>query len=78
MADRHGVARTYTREPPAAWSGWSRRIDAATLAGISPRPAARCFVCGPTPFVEVVNDLLVAGGHDPRDVHSERFGPTGE
>jgi hypothetical protein len=29
------------------------------------------------PFVEAVNDLVVAGGHDARDVHSERFGPTG-
>jgi hypothetical protein len=26
---------------------------------------------------EAVNDLVVAGGHDVRDVHSERFGPTG-
>jgi ferredoxin-NADP reductase len=71
------VARTYTREPPPGWTGWSGRVDAAMLADVSPGPAAKCFVCGPTPFVEVVNDLLVAGGHDPRDVHAERFGPTG-
>jgi ferredoxin-NADP reductase len=72
------IERTYTREPPAGWTGWSRRVDAAMLAEVSPGPAARCFVCGPTPFVEEVNDLLVTGGHDPRNVHSERFGPTGE
>jgi ferredoxin-NADP reductase len=71
------VARTYTREPPPGWTGWSRRIDAAIFADVSPGPGARCFVCGPTPFVEVANDLLVAGGHDPRNVRSERFGPTG-
>jgi ferredoxin-NADP reductase len=71
------VAHTYTREPPPGWTGWSRRIDAEIIADVSPGPRARCFVCGPTPFVEEVNDLLVAGGHDPRDVHSERFGPTG-
>ena len=71
------VAHTYTREAPPGWTGWSRRIDAAMLAEVSPGPAARCFVCGPTPFVEAVNDLLVAGGHDPRQVHGERFGPTG-
>jgi ferredoxin-NADP reductase len=71
------VARTYTREPPLGWTGWSGRVDAAMLADVSPGPAAKCFVCGPTPFVEVVNDILVAGGHDPRDVHAERFGPTG-
>jgi ferredoxin-NADP reductase len=71
------VAHTYTREAPRGWTGWSRRVDAAMLADVSPGPDACCFVCGPTPFVEVVNDLLVAGGHDPRDVHAERFGPTG-
>ena len=71
------VERTFTRELPPGWTGWSRRVDAAMLADISPGPRAQCFVCGPTPFVELVNDLLVAGGHDPRDVHSERFGPTG-
>ena len=71
------VERTYTREPPAGWTGWSRRVDAEMLAAVSPGPAARCFVCGPTPFVESVNDLLVADGHEPRKVHSERFGPTG-
>jgi ferredoxin-NADP reductase len=71
------VAYTYTRAPPPGWTGPSRRIDAAMLADVSPGPGGRCFVCGPTPFVEVVNDLLVAGGRDPGEVHAERFGPTG-
>ena len=75
--DRLRVAHTYTREAPPGWTGWSRRVDAAMLADVSPGPGAQCFVCGPTPFVEAVNDLLVAGGHDSRDVHAERFGPTG-
>ena len=56
------IERTYTRESPPGWTGWSRRVDAAMLADVSPGPEARCFVCGPTPFVEVVNDVLVAGG----------------
>jgi ferredoxin-NADP reductase len=33
-----------------------------------------CFVCGPTGFVEVVADILVALGHEPRRVKTERFG----
>jgi ferredoxin-NADP reductase len=33
-----------------------------------------CFVCGPTGFVETVADILVALGHDPRRVKTERFG----
>ena len=36
-----------------------------------------CFVCGPTGFVETVADILVALGHEPRKVKTERFGPTG-
>ena len=71
------IERTFTRESPPGWTGWSRRVDAPMLAEVSPGPEARCYVCGPTPFVERVNDLLVAGGHDPRNVRAERFGPTG-
>jgi ferredoxin-NADP reductase len=49
------------------------------LAEVVPAPDARplIFVCGPTPFVEAVADLLVDGGYDPRTIHAERFGPTG-
>ncbi len=47
------------------------------LADVSPGAGARSFVCGPTPFVERVADLLVAAGHDPGRIHAERFGPTG-
>jgi ferredoxin-NADP reductase len=73
------VAWTFTRTPPPGWSGYARRVDAAMLADVAPAPEARprIFVCGPTPFVEAVADLLVDGGHDPRTIHAERFGPTG-
>jgi ferredoxin-NADP reductase len=73
------VAWTFTRTPPAGWGGYARRVDAAMLAEVVPDPDARplIFVCGPTPFVEAVADLLVDGGYDPRTIHAERFGPTG-
>jgi ferredoxin-NADP reductase len=71
------VAHTYTREAPPGWTGWNRRIDAAMIADVTPGADARAFVCGPTPFVERANDLLVAGGHDPGTIRAERFGPTG-
>jgi ferredoxin-NADP reductase len=71
------VFRTYTRTPPPGWSGWQRRVDAEMLAEIGAVVGARCFVCGPTPFVEHVADLLVRAGHDHRSIHAERFGPTG-
>jgi ferredoxin-NADP reductase len=73
------VAWTFTRTPPPGWDGYARRVDAAMLAEVAPAPEARplVFVCGPTPFVEAVADLLVDGGYDPRTIHAERFGPTG-
>jgi ferredoxin-NADP reductase len=70
---------TLTREQPDGWTGWDRRVDAEMLAQVGPEPAAQphIFVCGPTPFVEGVADLLVAAGHRPGAIHAERFGPTG-
>jgi ferredoxin-NADP reductase len=78
-ADGLTISYTYTREAPEGWTGFARRVDAAMLAEVGPPPAAapRCFVCGPTPFVEQVADLLVAAGHPPSAIHAERFGPTG-
>jgi ferredoxin-NADP reductase len=71
------IARTYTREAPPGWTGWSRRIDAEMIAAITPGTGARAYVCRPTPFVERANDLLVAAGHNPNEIRAERFGPTG-
>jgi ferredoxin-NADP reductase len=73
------IETTYTRTPPARWDGWQGRVGAEMLTALGPDPDARprVYVCGPTPFVEHVADLLVAGGHDPRTIHAERFGPTG-
>jgi ferredoxin-NADP reductase len=73
------VVHTITRAPPPGWTGFHRRIDAAMLAEIA-WPAAsspHLFVCGPTPLVEAVAESLVALGHDPESVRTERFGPTG-
>lgn len=73
------VAHTLTREAPAAWSGYRRRIDRAMLDAFAWSPADRphVFVCGPTPMVEAVASALVDLGHDPSMVKTERFGPTG-
>jgi ferredoxin-NADP reductase len=70
---------TLTRGAPADWTGLRRRVDADMLTQVGPAPdaAPRIYVCGPTPFVEAVADLLVGLGHDPGAIHAERFGPTG-
>ena len=36
--------------------------------------ASRVYVCGPTAFVESVANDLVALGHDPANIRTERFG----
>ena len=70
---------TLTREPPPDWAGFARRIDAEMLTTVGPDPARgpRIYVCGPTAFVERAANLLVALGHAPAAIRTERFGPTG-
>jgi ferredoxin-NADP reductase len=79
-ADSVQVRITLTRGPaPPGWHGWTRRIDRDMLVAVGPEPAGRprVYVCGPTPFVEEAARLLVELGHEPANVHTERFGPTG-
>jgi ferredoxin-NADP reductase len=73
------VTHALTRAQPPGWSGYARRIDAVVLEEVGWRPGERplAFVCGPTRLVEAVAGDLVALGHDPARVKTERFGPTG-
>ncbi|NIH79839.1 ferredoxin reductase [Amycolatopsis viridis] len=73
------VTVVYTRKAPADWPGEPHRIGIADVntAGWPAEFAPQCFVCGPTGFVETMADVLVALGHDPRRVKTERFGPSG-
>jgi ferredoxin-NADP reductase len=73
------VLYTLTREWPDDWKGHRRRIDEELLREISWPPAERplIYVCGPTAFVERAADAMVAIGHEPLRIKTERFGPTG-
>ena len=73
------VRFTLTREWPAGWQGYRRRIDRALLQEIAWPAAERplVYVCGPTGFVELAAGTLVELGHDPARIRTERFGPTG-
>lgn len=66
----------YSRSAPPGWARPVGRVDAATIAAstipASQRPSV--YVCGPTGFVEAVADLLVAAGHEPDRIRTERFG----
>jgi ferredoxin-NADP reductase len=73
------VSYTLTRERPADWNGYERRVDAEMLADVGPAASEdpRIFVCGPTAFVEQAAESLVSLGHEPGAIRTERFGPTG-
>jgi ferredoxin-NADP reductase len=73
------VFYTFTRQPPAGWNGYRRRIDAAMLGEVIKPFAkrARVYVCGPTLLVEAVANALVQMELPIENIRTERFGPTG-
>jgi ferredoxin-NADP reductase len=73
------VDLTLTRAQPTGWTGYRRRVDREMLAEVAWPPERRplAYICGPTPFVESIAAALVALGHDPDRIRTERFGPTG-
>ncbi|AGZ44736.1 putative oxidoreductase [Actinoplanes friuliensis DSM 7358] len=72
------VHYVYTRKTPDGWPAPAGRLTVATLNthGWPPDFAPDVFVCGPTSFVETAADILVALGHDPKKIRTERFGGT--
>jgi ferredoxin-NADP reductase len=70
----------HTRRVPQGTARAPGRIMAADLEGPTARlePASPVYVCGSTPFVETVSDLLVGLlidlGKDPATIRTERFG----
>ena len=77
--DGFDVVHTLTREQPAGWTGYSRRIDPELLAEVAwpVEDEPKVFVCGSTRFVDAAADGLVGLGYDPRWIRTERFGATG-
>ena len=77
--DGVAVIYTLTRQQPAGWQGYARRVDQQMLTEVA-WPAAQAplaYVCGPTSFVEAVAGGLVALGYATERVKTERFGATG-
>jgi ferredoxin-NADP reductase len=74
------VTYAYTRTAPKNWPRPPARIDAPLIAEAvwPPDAAPRCYVCGPTSFVENAAGLLIASGNSPDQIRTERFGPTGD
>ena len=78
--DAMAITYAYTRVTPKGWPRTAGRIDTSLIASAtwptSLRPTT--YVCGPTPFVEHVTELLIADGHERERIKTERFGATGE
>lgn len=70
---------TFTREPPAGWTGHTGRIDRALIgaAAADIDGGGIAFVCGSNGFVESAARLLLETGFPAAAIRTERFGPTG-
>jgi ferredoxin-NADP reductase len=73
------LAYAYTRVAPKDWRRPPGRIDAALIAEATwpSKLGPTCYVCGPTPFVEIAAGFLSACGNCSDKIKTERFGPTG-
>ncbi|MFG2332623.1 ferredoxin reductase [Streptomyces sp. NPDC048604] len=73
-ADPVRVRRLYTRTAPAGFERPAGRMTQPDLLDLPPSSGTRCYVCGPTGFVEHVSALLLATGYAPGQIRTERFG----
>jgi ferredoxin-NADP reductase len=75
-AAKADVAIQYTRHAPPGWNGTLGRIDMARITAWAAEdaPETSTYICGPTRFVELASDALVATGADPMTIRTERFG----
>lgn len=68
---------TLTDNPPQDWQGYARRVDKPMLEEeLAPfkSQGPNIYICGPTPFVEVVASNLVELQFPPEKIKTERFG----
>jgi ferredoxin-NADP reductase len=73
------VRLALTRSWPDGWTGQRGRIDQQLIEQVVWPPQQRplVYICGSNGFVESVAQGLLAAGHDPSRIRTERFGPTG-
>ena len=72
----HDAELTFTREPPAGWSGHTGHIDAELIARAGVPSDGIVFACGSNGFVETASTLALEAGFDASRNRTERFGPT--
>jgi len=67
----------YTRAAPAGMPTGRINAEIVNATAWPPSDKPAIFICGPSGFVETAAGLLVAAGHYPAVIKTERFGPTG-
>ena len=74
--DEMDVSVTLSREQAAGWRGYRGRVGRELLeeVGWPPEHQPLVYVSGPTGFVEAAAEALVALGHEPGRIRTERFG----
>jgi ferredoxin-NADP reductase len=69
---------TFTRSAPDGWDGHTGRLDQELISEQAPPfLVGLAFLCGSNGFVEAASQLLLEAGFPPRQIRTERFGPTG-
>lgn len=70
------VSVLYSRATPTGEQRPARRLSEVDVQAHTLPSASHpvCYVCGPTPFVEAAVALLLAAGHPPSMIRTERFG----
>ena len=69
---------TFTRSAPDGWAGHTGRVDEQLVSDQAAQYlAGLAFLCGSNGFVEAASQLLLEAGIPPRQIRTERFGPTG-
>jgi len=76
LLDMANTTITLTSKTPKDWMGESGRINAALLAKIlADFPTLpTCYICGMSPFVSAMNELLQSLGIPLSSIKTERFG----
>ncbi len=72
------VRLALTRSWPEDFTGHRGRVDDALLDEMAwpPSDMPAVYICGPNGFVEAISARMIARGHDPARIKTERFGPT--
>lgn len=67
---------SYSRRTPPGHPSPAARLTPELVAAVTlpPSAAPAIFVCGPNGFVATAADHLIAAGHDPLTIKTERFG----